>query len=219
MKTKLTLWCGLKFHKSRLHTIRTDTCVWIRLAEECEAKKGRVLAPLCCSGEARLKGLPGRRTVCLPKTTRFGRRIKQQRCSNELPRTDTSPALPSASRSPPRAKPTLLLSHPGTRRTSILRCSPPTRFSLFSSAAVKVGREVWCLRELREHSCLFQTGHPTPTDPPPLRPPQSILGWTKGTFICRGPGNLCGFNSACTHMHTLKKKKKSVCGKFVGGEQ
>lgn len=105
---------------------------------------------------------------------------------------DASPTHPSASRSPPLVKPT---SSSATLAPAVPHPEDLSSYSLFSSAAVKVGREVWCLRELREHSCLFQTGHPTPSNPPPLRPPQSIPGLTKGTFIHRGPGNLCGFYS------------------------
>lgn len=142
------------------------------------------------------------------KNYTLGRRIKQQRCSNELTGWMQAPPPPPASRSPPP--------YPTQRSSS----TTASFLSLSSSAAVKVGREVRCLRELREHSCLFQTGH----HPPPWPPPAPRL--TKGTFIHPGPGNHCGVYSACTHTHTytLKmKKNKNMCapwcGKFVHGKQ
>lgn len=130
-KQNLLCDAGLKFHKSRLHTNQERyLCVnqtgWGARGQ----KRTWLLAPLCCSGEARLKGLPGRRTVCLPKTTRLGRRIKQQRCSNELPpdgrKPRPSPRLPARllERSPPSSSATLAPAVPPSRGPLLLLASP-----------------------------------------------------------------------------------------------
>lgn len=113
---------------------------------------------------------------------------------------------------PPTQLPARLLEHtpsrPHQHHLLIHRPSPQVLL-LLSSAAVKPGREVWCLSKLREHSCLFQTGHPTSSPAPPTQ------NLTKGTFIHRGLGNHCGVYSGCIHTHLKGKKKKdaSVCSK------
>lgn len=152
----------------------------------------------------------------------LGRRIKQQSCSNEL--TGWMQAPPSAaSRSPPQMRPT-------SSSTTLAPFAPQVHLLLvspFSSTAVKVGREVQCLSELREHSCLFQTGHPPA---PPQHPKQPTSSPAAPTHP--GPDKRHLYSSwawkplwglLSLHSYTHSEKKQSVCapqcGKFVHGKQ
>lgn len=164
----------------------------------------------------------GRPAARMPsKNYTLGRRIKQQSGSNEL--TGWAQAPP-----PPRLPAHLLKTHPYLLHPG----TPPTSpFLLPSSrAAVKVGRKVRCLRELREHSCLSQTEQPpwnihTHTlallpHPPRLitSHPQPTPGLTKGTFIQRAWKLVWGLLSLHSLTHT-EEKKDCVESLFMANSQ
>ena len=161
----------------------------------------------------------------------LGRRIKQQRCSNELTGWMQAPPPPDFPLTSSNTPHLFLHLHPGTPPYPTLRSSSSSSSSSFlvlsSSNAVKVGREVRCLRELREHSCLFQTGHPCPTHPASSPAAPIHLGSDKRHLYSPCAWKpLWGLLSlhSYTHLHFFQHVCVCVCvchsvEKFVRGKQ